>query len=68
MMTDTIEPVTKLDDDERRRFAQQLVDRSRTEGVDLIGSGEQGSPRNPLFQASAVCFPWTDIPQPRGSL
>ncbi len=38
-MTDTIEPVTKLDDDERRRFAQQLVDRSRTEGVDLIGPG-----------------------------
>jgi putative transposase len=36
-MTETIEPMVELDEDERQVLAQQLVDRARVEGVDLIG-------------------------------
>jgi RNA-binding protein YhbY len=36
-MTETIEPMVELDEDERQVLAQQLVDRARSEGVDLIG-------------------------------
>ncbi|WP_407342166.1 IS256 family transposase [Pengzhenrongella phosphoraccumulans] len=38
-MTDTIESMVKLDEVERHRFAQQLVDQAKSEGVDLIGPG-----------------------------
>lgn len=36
-MTETIEPMVKLDEVERHQFAQQPVDQARSEGVDLIG-------------------------------
>jgi len=38
-MTETIEPMVKLDEVERHQFAQQPVDQARSEGVDLIGPG-----------------------------
>jgi len=38
-MTETIEPMVKLDEVERHQFAQQLVDQAKSEGVDLIGPG-----------------------------
>jgi hypothetical protein len=37
-MTETIEPV-ELDEDEKQVLARRLVDHSRTEAVDLAGSG-----------------------------
>jgi putative transposase len=37
-MTETIEPVV-LDDVERQRLAQRLVDQAREQGVDLVGPG-----------------------------
>lgn len=36
-MTGTIEPMVELEQDERQVLAQELVDRARAEGVDLIG-------------------------------
>jgi hypothetical protein len=36
-MTETIEPMVELEQDERQVLAQELVDRARAEGVDLIG-------------------------------
>jgi transposase-like protein len=37
-MTDTIEPV-ELDEDEKQKIAQRLVDEAREQGVDLVGPG-----------------------------
>lgn len=37
-MTDTIEPV-ELDEDEKQRLAQRLVDQAKEQGVDLVGPG-----------------------------
>lgn len=37
-MTDTIEPVV-LDEDEKQRLAQRLVDQAKEQGVDLVGPG-----------------------------
>ena len=36
-MTETIEPMVELEQDEGQVLAQELVDRARAEGVDLIG-------------------------------
>jgi hypothetical protein len=37
-MTDTIEPV-ELDEDEKQKLAQRLVDQAKEQGVDLVGPG-----------------------------
>ena len=37
-MTDTIEPM-ELDEDEKQRLAQRLVDQAKEQGVDLVGPG-----------------------------
>ncbi|MGL5857282.1 MAG: IS256 family transposase [Angustibacter sp.] len=37
-MTDSIEPM-ELDEDEKQRLAQRLVDQAKSEGVDLVGPG-----------------------------
>jgi hypothetical protein len=36
-MTDTIGPVDGLNDDDRQRLAQRLVDQARAQNVDLVG-------------------------------
>jgi putative transposase len=38
-MTDTIEPMDGLDEDDKQRWAQRLVDQARAQNVDLVGPG-----------------------------
>src|SRR3954454_1913828 len=38
-MTDTIGPVDGLDEDDKQRLAQRLVDQAREQGLNLVGPG-----------------------------
>jgi putative transposase len=38
-MSDTIRPVDGLDEDDKQRWAQRLVEQAREQGVDLVGPG-----------------------------